>query len=409
MNDLISFYNTLEVDWPMLGFLMLFSLGVAIFHTVIFIGLFKVNLKPKWLFFALNPLLIGLCSLVEIKMGVVAFLVITASVFICAIFGMVYAAIISSISAAREDNAQRVKSGKSPVPLWLKFIYGIGVLGIILFIFSLGVPYFILIIFVIIPFITFLKPTNKKRFYKIQRTLPTANIRSVSMGLAEISGTVKQMTTTVSKLKSKPCIGFLYTVEDVKTDKDGKDSYHLEHSETYCKPFYVEDATGKMKVLGEEIEFIDFEIDEQYRSSGKRYTQYLLLENMQVLMIGKASVAENNEPVFEKEQVKNVFGIAPISSVDRHNKLRPVLQSAAYFAYFWVILIALIFLTPMKIKNNTVEIGKISLDLPFKNSKPVESVGDFYDNIYDSYEENPYNKNNYEADTLEMATPTPAE
>jgi len=83
--------------------------------------------------------------------------------------------------------------------------------------------------------------------------------------------------------------------------------------------------------------------------------------------------------------------------------LRPILQSAGYFAYFWVILIALIFLTLISLKNNMI-FRKINVDLPFQNSKPVESVSDFYDNIYDSYEKSNDVENDYqkEADSSEV-------
>ena len=210
----------------------------------------------------------------------------------------------------------------------------------------------------------------------------------------------------ISRIGKKECIGFLYTIENVTTDDDGKDSYSLESSETVCKPFYVQDNSGQIAVAIEGIEFIDFEIDEQYQSSMKRYTQYLLKENLEVLIIGKAGLKENNEPVFQKEEIKDVFGISPVASVENYNTLRPILQSAGYFIYFCVILIALIFLTPISLKNNTLIFGKINLDLPFQNSKPVKSVTDFYDNIYDSYEnkesehvENTYKK---EADSAEV-------
>ena len=67
MQDFINFYNTLDVDWPILGFMMLMSMGAAIFHTVIIGQLWNINIKPGWLFFALNPALIGLSALYERK------------------------------------------------------------------------------------------------------------------------------------------------------------------------------------------------------------------------------------------------------------------------------------------------------------------------------------------------------
>lgn len=390
MDDFLAFYNTLEVDKGLVVMLMLVSFFVAIFHTFILIGLYEINLKPKWLFFVLNPLSVGLCSLYDNKLAALLAIVLFLSVFVLGIIGMIYAMIRATYQSSKEESERRKKAGLAEIPLWKKIIYSLGALLFFGFTFTLGVPYFILIVFIILPFLSSIfKPSNKKRFYRIQRTLPTSNIRSVAMGLAEISGTVKMIEPLLSRIGTKECIGFLYTIETVSTDKDGKDSYSLEFSETICKPFYVQDKSGQIKVMTEGIELIDFEIDERYQSARKRYTQYLLKENMEVLLIGKASVKENNEPVFEKEEIKNVFGIATVESVDNHNTLRPILQSAGYFTYFWVILIALIFLTPVKLRNNQLEIGKINLDLPFQNSKPVKSLDDFYDNIYDSYESKP--------------------
>ena len=388
MQDFINFYNTLDVDWPILGFMMLMSMGAAIFHTVIIGQLWNINIKPGWLFFALNPALIGLSALYERKLGALVFGIVFISVFVFAILGIVISAIRDGAESAKEQNNYRQKMGKPPLPWWKKLLISISGLAFFGFILSLGAPVFIIIVFIILPFLSSIFfPSNSKRFYKLQRTLPTANIRSVAMGLAEISGNTKTIKPMISRIGSKNCIGYLYTIERVSTDDEGKNSYSMEFSETICNPFFVEDKTGKIKVLSDEIEFIDFEIDEQYQSSMKRYTQYLLKENMEVLLIGKAGLEDNNQVVFKKEEIKNVFGIAPVESVNNHNELRPILQSAGYFIYFWVMLIALILLTPIHLKNNTLEFGKINWGKPFQNSKPVNSIDDFYDNIYEQKQE----------------------
>ena len=386
------------------------STFVAIFHTLILIGLYEINLKPKWLFFVLNPLSIGLCSLYDNRLAALIAVGLFLSVFVLGIVGMIVSMIRSGYQDSKEEDLRRRRMGKTSIPIWKKILMTLSGLLFFGFVLTLGVPYFILIVFIILPFLTsILKPDNKKRFYKFQRTLPTSNIRSVAMGLAEISGTVKTIEPLNSRIGTKPCIGFLYTIETVTTDKDGRDSYSLESSETICKSFYIQDKSGQIRVVTDDIEFIDFEIDEQYQSSMKRYTQYLLKDNMEVLIIGKAALAENNEPVFQKEDIKNVFGISPVASVEDYNTMRPIWQSAGYFAYFWVILIALIFLTPVRLSNNSLVIGKIDLNLPFQNSKPVKSLDDFYDNIYDSYDSEPVeNQYNQQADSAEV-TVAPAE
>ena len=408
MSEFSEFYKTLEVDSGLLIMLMVMSVFVAIFHTVIIMGLYEINLKPKWLFFVLNPLLIYLCSLYDSRLAALIAIALFLSVFVLGIIGMIVSAVRSGFQNSKEENERRLRSGKPALPLWKKILItlsGLLFFGVVLL---LGVPYFIIIVFIILPFLSSLKSNNKKRFYRFQRTLPTATIRSVAMGLAEISGKSKTIETMISRIGSKQCLGYLYTIENISTDKDGDNSYSLESSETVCKPFYVQDLTGQMKVLSNDIEFIDFEIDERYEASKKRYTQYLLKENMDVLLIGKASIQGNNEPVFEREEIKNVFGISPVESVENYNTMRPILQSAGYFIYFWVILIALILLTPFTLNNDSIQFGKINFDLPFKNSKPVKSVDDFYDNIYDTYEQRNTEpvENMYEADSLEVTQPS---
>lgn len=408
MNEFSQFYSTLDVDNGLLVMLMVMSVFVAIFHTVIITGLYEIDLKPKWLFFVSNPLLIFVCSFYDKRLAALIAIALFLSVFVLGIIGMIVSVVRSGYQDSKEENERRLRSGKPALLLWKKILITLSGLLFFGLVLSLGVPYFIIIVFIILPFLTSLKSTNKKRFYKFQRTLPTATIRSVAMGLAEISGKSKTIEPMISRIGSKPCIGYLHTIENVSTDKDGDDSYSLESSETICKPFYIQDSTGQMEVLSNDIEFIDFEIDERYEASKKRYTQYLLKENMDVLVIGKASIQENNEPVFEREEIKNVFGISPVESVENYNTMRPILQSAGYFVYFWVILIALILLTPVTLNNSSIKFGKINFDLPFQNSKPVKSVNDFYDNVYDSYEQRNTEpvENNYEADSLEVTQPS---
>ncbi len=386
METFSDFYNSLSVEWPFLIFMMFMSMGVAIFHTVIIGGLFDINIKPKWLLFILNPALIAITGLLDVKLGVLFFIILFLSVFVLGILGMIISSIREGYKRVKRQDKERAKMGKKPLPWWIKILGSLSTLFFFGFMLSLGPAYFIIIIFIILPFLTSIfNKSNKKIFYKLQRVLPTANIRSVAMGLAEISGNAKTIIPTVSRIKSKNCIGFYYTIESIATDSDGDKSYSMEFSETVCNPFFLEDNTGKIKVMPTEIEFIDFGIDEQYHSALKRYTQYLLLENQEVLLIGKAGLAENNEPVFEKEEIKNVFGMAPVESVANHNEWRPLLQSAGYFMYFWVILIALLIITPINLKNNAIEFGKINWKIPFQDSKPINSIDDFYDMLDDSY------------------------
>lgn len=345
---------------------------IAVFHKVIIGNLLNINIKPKWLFFVLNPSLIGFFALTDKRNGLLIFILLFFSVFVFGILSMIISPYRKSYYSVKKEKLQREKTRKKPLLILGKIIAISSSLVLLGFLFIFGLAYFIIIVFIILPFIySVFSKNNKKLFYKFQRILPTANIRSVSMGLSEIKGNIKPISFVNSRIKQKECIGYLYTIENITKNDEGKNSYSVVFSETICEPFFIEDKTGKIEIEPFEIEFIDFEIDEQYQSSKKRYTQYLLKENMSVLLVGKASINNNNEPIFEKEKIKNIFGIAPIESVKKHNDLRPLLQSASYFIYFWLILIALILLTPIHLNKNTIEIGKIKWELPFNNSRTL--------------------------------------
>lgn len=365
---------------------MFMSMGAAIFHTLIVGQLFNINIKPKWFFFILNPALIASAGLFDVKLGALVFIILFLSVFVLGILGMIISSISEGYKKVKRQDKERAKMGKKPLPWWMKILGSLSTLFFFGFMLSLGPAYFIIIIFIILPFLTSIfNKSNKKIFYQLQRVLPTSNIRSVAMGLSEISGKAKTIVSNVSRIGSKNCIGFYYTIESISTDSDGDKSYSIEFSETVCNPFFLEDNSGKIKVMPSEIEFIDFDIDEQYQSALKRYTQYLLFENQEVLLIGKAGLGKNNEPVFEKEQIKNIFGMAPVASVANYNEWRPIMQSASYFIYFWVITIALLLITPINLKNNTIEFGAINCKIPFQDSNPINSIDDFYDMLDDSY------------------------
>jgi len=386
LETFLDFYNSLSIEWPFLIFMMFMSMGAAIFHTLIVGELFNINIKPKCLFFILNPALIAAAGLFDVKLGALVFIILFLSVFVLGILGMIISSISEGYKKVKRQDKERAKMGKKPLPWWMKILGSLLTLFFFGFLLSLGPAYFIIIIFIILPFLTSIfNKSNKKIFYQLQRVLPTSNIRSVAMGLSEISGKAKTIESNVSRIGSKNCIGFYYTIESISTDSDGDKSYSIEFSETVCNPFFLEDNSGKIKVMPSEIEFIDFDIDEQYQSALKRYTQYLLFENQEVLLIGKAGLGKNNEPVFEKEQIKNVFGMAPVASVANYNEWRPIMQSASYFIYFWVITIALLLITPINLKNNTIEFGAINWKIPFQDSNPINSIDDFYDMLDDSY------------------------
>lgn len=349
-----------EVHLGLIIMMMIFGCAAAIFHTFILQGLYNFNFRPKWLFFVLNPALIALAFSLDSKLGLIVFLIVVGSVFVLGILGMLYAEVKASVHSFRETKDATDIKGKK-LTLWQRLAFSFGGTFIIAMSLILGVPYVIILLILIIPFVSSFFPDNKNKFFKIQHSLPTSTIRSVAMGLSEIRGKPVAQETVISPLLKKECIGYLYTVEDITTDDEGKDSYTTVKEEIVCKKFFLQDETGKILVEPETLEFINFDYDERYERSRRRYTEYLLKEKMDVLIVGQASYGEGNIPVFKRDEIKNVFGIAPVSAVDLHNEMRPLVTSATYFGYIWLVLIALIILTPVQLKNNSIEFGKIEI------------------------------------------------
>lgn len=409
MQEIYNFYTNLNANWGMLTMMIIMSAFVGIFHNVIFSSLFKIKLKPYYLFCVLNPLLIVTAGLYHPNLGALIAIVLFVSVFFFGILGMIYAGIQQSFEKHKEQTEFRKGKNLAPIPIWKKIASNVLLLVLFGFILALGVPYAILAVILFVILSSIFKKSNKSKFYSLQRDLPTANIRSVAMGLAEISGSTQSIEKIKAKINNKECIGYHYTIEDISRDSEGKESFSTAFTETVCNSFYVKDDSDQIKVNGDEIELIDFEIDEQYRNSNRRYTQYVLYDNQNVLLIGKASLSTNNELIFEKETIKNVFGIAPLESVKKHNTLRPLLVSASYYFAFWMIIVVYILLVPIKSKGNQFHFGDLNLNSPFTNSKPVHSITDFYDNIYETYnkekeiifeEDTITNTENAEEDTL---------
>lgn len=237
---------------------------------------------------------------------------------------------------------------------WKKILPAIFCITVMALMFFLGPFICFLLIFGIILFGYFTE--SKNRYLKLQTILPTSKIRSMAMGLVEIEGSVKGIEKIIAPIESKECIGYRYVIEERRTNKNGKTSYRTIHEETQCNCFVVSDESGSVKVLSEKLDFIMFPVDEQYHSGGNRHTQYVLYENDKVLLIGKAAL-ENNIPVITHEEIKNVFGIAPISEVGRWNRFKPLRTNALLFLTIVAFLTGILLILSIKEVDGLIVIG----------------------------------------------------
>jgi len=348
MNEFLDFFKSQPQDISLVIFLMFFSCAVAIFHTLIVGSLLNIKLRPKWIFFALNPAIIGLASLPGAGFGLLAFILLVASVFILGIIAGIYAA----IKGNDEEKEFLRQYPKAKQPLWKK-ILGFAIVLIVGPLFLASGPY-ALVIIIAAAFIIAMLPSSKNRFKKYQATLPTSKIRSMAMGLVEVQGRLIAKTLMTAPIDNIQCIGYKYVVERISTDKDGSDSYTEILSETRCNEFIIQDETGSVPVNPEKLEFVWVALDGRYTNSSKRYTQYLLKEHDEVLIIGKASLRENNETIIEHENIKDVFAIAPKSAVITYNQTRPLANSFMLFSCVLAFFTAVVLISPVAIKGDQV-------------------------------------------------------
>lgn len=336
MNEFFTFLTQNKADGGLVIFLMLFSLGIALFQTVIFSGLF--NLKfPNWLFFVLCPLLVGLSFLVDNTYPFAVILFLFVSVFLFGIIGMIY----SGIRSSKEEKAEREKFNRihniQKTPLKDKLL-GFFVLVCMLAAFywlaeteNLKLLFLIIPGFILVSSIFF--PSGKSKFFRMQSILPTSKVDAIAMGLVEIEGELEEIEPIISPYFNKPCIGYSYKIEkESPRDEDGRTTYSTIFSEVKTGKFKIKDETGSVTVDGEGLSYYFDRIDNQ--SGGKtRYTETYLKSNDYMLLIGYAE-SDNGNVIITKGISDNVFGVAVPRNISFRNKYKPLLDSFLATLFF---------------------------------------------------------------------------
>ncbi|MDR1896031.1 MAG: DUF1129 domain-containing protein [Prevotellaceae bacterium] len=344
MTEILKLFE--EIDASMTVFLMIFGLGIALFQTVILSSTYDLKF-PGWLLFVVNPALIGVAYLIYKPLAGIVFALLFISIFILGIGGFFY----SGIRGYIEDKRKEDKRNKKRTPWW-KIILGLagGLLFIAAF-FSFGSYMFIFVFAFII--ISGILPNPTNRFLQLQSVLPTSSIRSMAMGLVEVKGKIRKIEFLSAPIDSRQCIGYRYTVENMDKDKDGDTRYTTIKDVTVCNNFYIADDTGEVEVKGENLEFLWVKMSDRYSSGGKRHTQYLIQEEDEMLLIGKASV-ENRKTVIEKEDIRKIFMIAPAGSVNKWNKYKPLLKSLIVMTIVISVIAMFILLADVSLEGDTV-------------------------------------------------------
>lgn len=205
---------------------------------------------------------------------------------------------------------------------------------------SKAIGYVPLIIALIIALSFFLR-SIKKDFLKLQSTLPTSKIQSLAKGLVEVEGKLIMGKPLVSPVGHELCIGYYYEIEEITTDDKERESYKTIHRETKCNVFEIQDDTGKIRVQPDGIKFILLEKTNIVNNSSRRYSEILLQENQEMLLVGYADT-ENGENFIRIDDYYKVLGITSSAGISVWNKFQPLLSSFLFTCFMIISVIIFI-------------------------------------------------------------------
>ncbi len=336
-----------NMDTVFIVFLTIFSSAFGLFYYLVLKSLYRVKLPVLWPLFIIPPFMVVITAIVDPGYVPFACLVNFPILLVLMLIGGV-------VKAIRSKNS-----------IW----------GFIVFIVAMPLimitwPYGIILITAFVILREILTPNSKNTFYELQGVLPTSKIRSLAMGLVEISGKTILIEPVLSAIKKVPCIGYLYKVDAISTDKNGKTSYNTISKETVCNPFQINDGSGIITVSGDHLELIDLpESKYSYSAGDRRFQLFLLEENMNVLLIGKAT--NRNQQVFiEKDPSKDVFGVATYEHVQQWSLMRPLQKSFVKYLLILIACISVILTCEVTVQENELFFSFTSLSELF-NLKEV--------------------------------------
>src|SRR5690606_37807992 len=150
---------------------MLFSLLLALVHTLIFLALFKISFRPSKLLYILYPSIMAVTAFIDLRWIVLEFIVLFLFTFVLGICGMIFAFIKSVKLSQKERHRFRKKHHIPRKPLRKKILGGFFSLLFIL-VFYVNPGLFVLSIFLILPILSLILPSKRNRFFKYQQLLP---------------------------------------------------------------------------------------------------------------------------------------------------------------------------------------------------------------------------------------------
>jgi hypothetical protein len=156
----------------------------------------------------------------------------------------------------------------------------------------------------------YLWTTRKERFVN---SLPLTKIGKIKEGDTKIEGKIYAKENLISPYFREPCVGYLYTQEEVYKSDEGDDHYSTILTETKSDDFYIADETGEFFISASTIN-LQFCTPQSKKIKKIRHTEYLL-RHQQLISISGKMVLENNS--FRFSTADPIY----VASPDNINKL----------------------------------------------------------------------------------------
>lgn len=118
----------------------------------------------------------------------------------------------------------------------------------------------------------FFKGFREFRKYRLMADTPVIPIRSMAMGLGEIYGTARGEQPVSSPVSHTPCFWYRVEIEKRTKDSKGRESWSHFGTDVNGVDFYLEDATGKVRVNPSQAE-LDLKRQCQVERYGDTYTE----------------------------------------------------------------------------------------------------------------------------------------
>lgn len=142
---------------------------------------------------------------------------------------------------------------------------------------------------------------------------PTSRVASAAQGYVELSGRGKLGNPPlISKLRVLPCLWYRWQVEE----RGSKEEWHTLDKGESADPFILDDGTGLCVVDPEHAEIITKHRD-QWTQAGYRYTEWKLIQEDSIYVIGEFKTRGGSEETVSHEQlVKDVLAEWKMDNAD---------------------------------------------------------------------------------------------